>query len=383
MASLKVVFFASVFMILYVYIGYPGLIFLLASVKRRSVRKGPYLPNVTILIAAHNEEGNIGATLENKLLLDYPREKLEIIVASDGSNDRTDDIVREYKQNGVLLHRQERRAGKTAALNAAVSKARGEVLIFSDANSIYERNALRLLVRNFNDPTVGYVTGKMVYGNPDSGFSAHGCSAFMKYEDLLRNLETRVGSIVGVDGGIDAARRELYDPMRPDQLPDFVLPLRVVEKGYRVVYEPDALLTEPALQSSEDEFSMRVRVTLRALWALRDMKHLLAVNQFRLFSLQLWSHKVLRYLCFFFLVGAYLGNLTLLTESAFYKSFFILQNVAYLGAVVSPLFKKRTVMSRILGLLTYFLLLNVAAANAFGKFLLGQKMVVWKPRKGT
>jgi cellulose synthase/poly-beta-1,6-N-acetylglucosamine synthase-like glycosyltransferase len=383
MIPFKVVFFISIFVILYIYFGYPGLIFLLAGVKRRNVRKGDYLPSVTILIAAHNEEDNIRATLEDKLLLDYPKEKLEIIVASDGSSDRTDDIVRQYEQNGVLLLRQERRAGKTAALNAAVSRAKGEVLVFSDANSIYERNALRLLVRNFSDPTVGYVTGKMVYGNLDSGFSAQGCSAFMRYEDLLRNLETRVGSIVGVDGGIDAVRRELYEPMRPDQLPDFVLPLRVVEKGYRVVYEAEALLTEPALQSSEDEYSMRVRVTLRALWALKDMGHLLAFKQFPLFALQLWSHKVLRYLAFLFLIGAYFGNLALFTESGFYKGFFILQNAAYLGALASPLSKKGTVMSRALGLLTYFLLLNVAGAHAFGKFLLGQKMVVWKPRKGT
>ena len=140
--------------------------------------------------------------------------------------------------NGVHLIRQEPRAGKTLALNLAVGRAKGEIIVFSDANSSYSPDALRCLVENFNDPEVGYVTGKMIYTNPDGSPVGDGCTAYMKYENFLRTLETRIGSMVGVDGGIDAVRKSLYRPMNPDQLPDFVLPLRVVEQGFRVVYEP-------------------------------------------------------------------------------------------------------------------------------------------------
>jgi len=240
----------------------------------------------------------------------------------------------------VRLIRQEPRAGKTSALNIAVPEARGEILIFSDANSIYEQNVLRELADNFNDPSVGYVTGKMIYTNADGTPSGDGCTAYMKYENRLRSWETSLGSIVGVDGGIDAVRKELYQPMNPDQLPDFVLPLKVVAQGYRVVYEPEAILKESSLATAKDEYKMRVRVALRALWGMWDMHHLLTLSPSFLpplsrsdareatpshlpplsrsdapeatpshlptfppsilYAWQLWSHKVLRYLCFIF-----------------------------------------------------------------------------------
>jgi len=378
----KLLFFSSLFLILYVYLGYPMLAFLISVVRNRRVRKGADEPRVTILIAAYNEESHIEATLLNKLDLSYPKEKLEIIVISDGSTDRTDEIVRRYENEGVGLIRQEPRAGKTSALNMAAPKASGEILVFSDANSLYAPEALEKLIQNFNDPKVGYVTGKMIYTNPDGTSIGDGCSAYMKYENVLRSLEARLGSVVGVDGGIDAVRKDLYQPMNADQLPDFVLPLKVVEQGFRVVYEPDAILKEPALKASKDEYKMRVRVSLRSLWALWDMRTLLSFSSSALFSWQLWSHKVLRYLCFLFLIIAYLSNFALWTQGLFYKLVFILQNMAYLGAIVSPILEKREIRSPILYLFNYFTLLNLASAHAFLKFLIGQKTVMWEPRKG-
>ena len=150
----------------------------------------------------------------------------------------------------------------------AVPLASGEIIVFSDANSLYAPDALRRLLANFADEEVGYVTGRMIYANPDGAPIGEGCSAYMKYENALRLIETRLGSIVGVDGGIDAVRKVLYRPMNAEQLPDFVLPLKVVEQGYRVVYEPEALLWESSLNEAADEYRMRVRVSLRAFWAL-------------------------------------------------------------------------------------------------------------------
>ena len=369
-------------MILYVYIGYPLLVFLIASVRRRPIQKGNDEPTVTILIAAHNEEQSIAKTLKNKIHQDYPANKLEIIVVSDNSSDRTDEIVRTFDPRCVRLIRQEPRAGKTAALNLAFPSAKGDIIIFSDANSMYRPDTIRCLVRNFQDPQIGYVTGRMIYQNPTASTTGESCSTYMKYENFLRKFESEIGSVVGVDGGVDAVRRSLYRPMRPDQLPDFVLPLKVVQQGFRVVYEPGAVLMEDALPSSADEYAMRVRVALRTYWALKDMKSLLNPARNPLFAWQLWSHKVLRYLCFLFLVVAYLTNLSLWFQGPIYKMLFLSQNLLYVGAVLSPIFSKRGFRPRLLYLSNYFVLLNVSSAHAFLKFLSGKKQTFWAPRKG-
>lgn len=369
-------------MIFYVYVGYPLAVLAVSRLRPRPVRKGTLEPGVSIVIAAYNEEAAIGATIANKLALDYPKEKLEIIVVSDGSTDRTDEIVRRFAGQNVRLLRQEPRAGKTSALNLAVPQVSGEIIVFSDANSLYAADALHHLLRNFADPEVGYVTGKMIYTDPDGRPIGDGCSAYMRYENRLRELETAIGSVVGVDGGVDAIRKELYRPMNADQLPDFVLPLKVVEQGYRVVYEEQALLQESSLKEDADEYRMRVRVSLRALWALYDMRNLLKLDKNRLFAWQLWSHKLLRYLCFGFLGGAFLSNAYLLTDGGWYKGLFLVQICGYLVAIAKPLIEARGLRSRLLTFTRYFVLLNLASAHAFGKFIAGKKQVVWTPRKG-
>ena len=395
----QILFFVAVIGVAYVYFGYPLVVLILSMARPRPVYRKTITPLVTLLIAAYNEAECIAATIENKLGLDYPKDQLEIIVVSDGSTDGTDEIVRRYAGESVRLIRQEPRAGKTSALNLAVSHANGEILVFSDANSSYAPDALRFLVENFNDPKVGYVTGKMIYTNPDGSPVGDGCTAYMKYENFLRAAETRVGSVVGVDGGIDAVRKLLYRPMNPDQLPDFVLPLKVVEQGFRVIYESRALLREQALSQAEDEYRMRVRVSLRALWALSDMRHLLTFSRSLsyssgtpshlltfapsfLYSWQLWSHKVLRYLSFLFLTAAFFSNLALWGEGMSYKLALLIQIAAYLSAIAAPLLERFRVQFKLIHMARYFVLLNLASAYAFFKFLCGKKQVVWEPRKG-
>lgn len=382
MTIVKAIFWASLLLAGYVYFIYPVIATLLAGVLKRRVNKGRITPRVSIIIAAFNEEAHIGATIENKLKLDYPKDRLEVIVASDGSTDATDGIVRGYAERGVRLIRQEKRQGKTAALNMAVPMATGEIIVFSDSNSIYAPGALRELVSNFADPTVGYVTGKMVYVNNDGSVIGDGCSAYMKYENWLRALETSLGSVVGVDGGIDAVRKSLYSSMKPDQIPDFVLPLKVVEKGYRVVYDPEALLNENSLGASSDEYRMRVRVSLRSLHALWDMRHLLNPLRYGLFSWQLLSHKVLRYGVFAFLGAMYVLNLALAGEGL-YRTVFVLQNLFYASALAGLYIEKNGRKNvRLFYIPFYFCVINLAAAHAFWKFLHNEKQAVWVPRKG-
>jgi cellulose synthase/poly-beta-1,6-N-acetylglucosamine synthase-like glycosyltransferase len=347
-----------------------------------AVKKDRFEPHVSIIICAYNEEIHIKSTIENKLELAYPKDKVEIIVVSDASTDSTDAIVKSFGQKRVKLIRQEPRSGKTAAINSAAAAAAGEILIFSDANSLYDPDALKQLVQNFSDAGIGYVTGKMMYINADRSLVGDGCTLYMKYENFLRSVENQTGSIVGVDGGLDAIRRELFRPMCPDQLPDFVLPLEVIERGYRVVYELGAVVREPALTEFEDEYRMRVRVALRSFWAMKEKRRLLGFKLNKFYAFQLWSHKVLRYLCFLFLLGAYFGNIFLFTHGRFFGLFFMFQNLAYLAAIVPLIFGKKGLRFKLMYLFHYFFLINLASGHAFIKFLLNRKQVIWTPRKG-
>jgi cellulose synthase/poly-beta-1,6-N-acetylglucosamine synthase-like glycosyltransferase len=384
---LSAIFFFCILMLVYVYAGYPLLARLLGSLVRRRVwpaEPGEHTPTVTVLIAAYNEAAHIETTVRNKLEQDYPADKLDIIVISDESNDGTDDIVAGIGDPRVKLIRQEPRAGKTSALNLAMPTATGEIIVFSDANSLYAPDTLKNLVAPLADPKVGYVTGRMVYKASDGSLTGEGCSAYMRYENNLRAWETDLGSIVGVDGGVDAMQSAIYRPMNADQLPDFVQPLTVREQGYRVVYEPRALLYEDALAEVDDEFRMRVRVSLRAFHALKDKAALLNPFIFGLFAWQLWSHKVLRYLAFLFMAGALISNLILTFGSQYFANWTILlagQIVFYAIARYGHTMNRRGQQTpRLVGLIYYLCVLNLASARAFWQFLQGRKQVTWKPR---
>lgn len=361
-------------------------VFLLARIIGRDVHKACIEPRVTVLIAAFNEEREIERTVLNKLSQDYPPNCLEVIVVSDGSMDRTNEIIEDLAKRNksrVRFLRQEPRQGKTQALNKAIAHAAGDIFVFADANSIYAPGAIRKLVRSFADPSVGYVSGQMIYTNPDGSGIGEGSSAYMRYENRLRVLETRLNSVVGVDGGIDAVRRELYVPMRPDQLPDFILPLSVVEQGKRVIYEADALLYEPALSVAADEFRMRVRVSLRALWALHDKRTLLNPLHYPLFAWQLLSHKVLRYGAFLPLIGVLVCSVLIVSNHPLYLGFFVMQFVFYACAVLGHWLSRLPAVPPKMLAPYYFVLLNLACAVALWKFINRQKMVLWKPRVGN
>lgn len=383
-------FWASFLLVFYIYIGYPLLIELLSMIRTTVDKSVPNkntedLPSVSILIAAYNEEKDIKDTLVNKIKLDYPREKLEILVVSDESTDATDEIVEsiaKVSDINIRLFRQKPRQGKTSGLNLIVPEAKGEIMVFSDANSIYGSDALLKLVENFSDAKIGYVTGKMVYTNPDGSLVGDGCSSYMEYENWIREVETSLGSVVGVDGGIDAMRKSLYENLRADQLPDFVQPLKVVEKGYRVIYEPTAILKEDALSNSSSEYAMRVRVTLRALWALKDMYILFNPFKYGLFSLQLFSHKLLRYLAFVPIVAVFLLNVLLYDEGLLYQIMLTMQIIFYLLALQGKSNLHKQYNPAYYALPYYFALLNISCMHAFWRFIKGEKQATWNPRVG-
>lgn len=378
----KICLWLSILMILYPIIIYPSLVCLLGLIWPRPVKRGSWLPSVTVLIPAHNEAQNIAATIRNKLEQDYPRNRLEIIVISDGSTDGTEDLVREFSSQNVRLIRREQREGKAAALNEGVRYAAGEILVFSDANSLFSPNAVRRMMENFADPEIGYVTGSLTYRIGGVGTAGNGCSAYMKYENALRTLETRAASIIGVNGGVDAIRRELYRNVPRQLITDFVLPLHVISTRHRVVYDDRAHSFEVANSDLGSEFRMRVRVALRALQGITYMNRLCNPVNYPWAAFSLISHKVIRYCSFFFLLIILVANLVLVSNPA-YAALFIAQMIAYLLALVGwrkglpKLFQKLTLAPG------YFLMTNIAFAVAAIKFAQGETMATWQPRGGA
>ena len=369
---------------LYPYLGYPLCVVLLSIVHPRPVKAGNITPRVTVVVAAYNEAAHIETTILNKLDQDYPEELLDLIVVSDSSTDETDAVLKRLAQQHprVSYLRQQSRNGKTAALNLMVARAGGEIIVFADANSMYRRDTVRRLVAPFADPHVGYVSGQMRYVDANGSLIGDGCTAYMRYENWLRACETRIGSIVGVDGGVDAVRRSLYQPMRADQLPDLVLPLAVIEQGYRVIFAPQAIQQEETLTNESAEYRMRVRVALRAFWALRDKRSLLNPLRYPLYSWQLASHKLLRYLSFIPLGAAALLNWVLLPAGGIFETLALLQCCA---ALLTYLVLRGPQGVRGFSLARYcyyFLLLNWASAVALSRFLRGEKQVLWQPRVG-
>lgn len=384
LGPLELLFWICLFVGLYPFVGYPLCVALLKALRARPLRAGPFTPTVTVVISAHNEAQHIAATVHNKLTQDYPAALLDVMVVSDASSDGTDEVMQRLaaQEPRVSFLRQEPRSGKTAALNGLLERARGEIVVFSDANSMYRPDAVRNLVAVFADPDIGYASGRMLYVDPSGSLVGDGCTSYMRYENTLRAYEAAVGSVVGADGGIDAVRRSLYRPMRADQLPDFVLPLDIVEQGYRATYVPQAVLEEETLNSEAAEFRMRQRVALRAYWALLDKRALLNPLRFPLFSWQLASHKLLRYLSFVPLGLAAAINWLLVPAGWIYSVLAAGQCCAVLLAYVAGYGTPRMRAFAPARYCYYFLLLNCASAVALARFMRGDKQVLWQPRTG-
>jgi cellulose synthase/poly-beta-1,6-N-acetylglucosamine synthase-like glycosyltransferase len=378
----KIVFWVSVLLIVYPSAVYPLVVLAVGWVRPRPVRPGPYAPTVTVLIAAYNEAEYIGATVQNKLDQNYPKEKLQIIVVSDESSDGTDDIVRQFADRGVQLLRLEGREGKAAALNEAVRHAVGEVIVFSDANSLFDPDAIRLMVENFADDDVGYVTGSLGFLSEGVSLSGSGVNAYMRYENLLRQAETNLGSIIGVNGGVGAIRRELYVDTPPQLITDFVLSLTVMARGHRVVFDSRVRSREAANTDLTSEFRMRVRVALRALQGIAYMRRLLNPLRYPFASFSLVSHKVLRYMAFVFLVVALVCNIDLAMSMPFYRILLAMHLTGYALALIGLSTKLPPWLRRITVVPSYLLMSYSAFAIAVFKFLRGETIATWRPRAG-
>lgn len=375
---LEVIFWVSLLLICTPYCLYPVCLLVLGAFRQRSLVTNQ-TPSVTLLISVYNEEAVIRDKLENCLSLDYPRECLEIVVISDASTDRTDHLVAGYACHGVRLRRQERRRGKSAGLARFVPEAAGEILIFSDANSLYEPDAIRKLVRHFTDPQIGFVAGSQRYEMPESAASRSE-SLYWRYETWVKILESRVGSLVGGDGAILAMRARLFEPLREDDINDFYLPLRMVMRGYRGVFDQEAICYERAAGSFRGEFYRKLRIVSRSLRAVMRVPR--ALNPFHVgtFAFQLIAHKVLRWFVPWLLATVLLVNIALaLSGNTFYQVSLGLQLAFYVTALCR--FVPWLGTLRPVTVCYYFCVVNMAAGLGVLATVCGYRFATWTPQR--
>lgn len=374
----ETIFWLIIFIIFYIYAGYPLFLILLSLFINNKVDKKDIEPTVTFLITVYNEEKAIEDKLKNTLSLDYPRDKLQIIVASDGSTDKTDEIVKRFRHNGAILHRVEGRVGKTETQNQAMKKATGDIIIFSDGTTKCERNVIRNIVRNYNDPTVGAVSGRYEYKDPSGGPVGFSQILFWKYENMNKICQTKIKTLTGCYGPIYSIRRELYEPLPRDIISDLVEPLKILEKGYRIVFERDALAYELTTESTPQEFKMRVRVISRGMDGLLYVKKLFNPFKFGLVSFQLISHKILRWFIPLFIIVLFFTNIFLLSDR-FYVLTFIAQIVFYFLALLGWITDSLNMKTKIFSIPLYFCIVNLASFVSLVRIILRKKSVTWEP----
>jgi cellulose synthase/poly-beta-1,6-N-acetylglucosamine synthase-like glycosyltransferase len=379
-----VLFWFAVFLIVYTYIGFP-----LGVVLRGLLWSFPYKhqeptkpPTVSIAISAYNEVKSIAAKLDNILSMEYPRDLLEVVIASDGSTDGTDDIVQPYLQHGVKLLSLPR-VGKAAALNAAVNACTGEILVFSDANSMYKADALRELVRPFGDPKVGGVAGNQVYKTEVSGGpSIDGERAYWNFDRTLKQFQSKSGNTLAATGAIYAIRRSLFRPIPDGVSDDLFTSTGVIVQGYRLVFAPEAIAYEPVAATSQVEFGRKVRVIMRSWKAFIFRRELLNPFRYRFYAIQLFSHKILRYLVVFPLLLLFFVSPFLWKAGFIYQMATIGQVAFYSCAVFGWLLNgTRIGRKKIFTIPFYFCMVNAASLIAIINVLRGRQIKHWEPQR--
>lgn len=388
MRSAQYVFWICLPLILYTYFLYPVVLFVaytLAQVRRdwnyltgRRDRRAPALtpeqfPTVTLIIPAYNEQSSLPDKIANLREIVYPRERFEVVFVSDGSTDRTNELLRALEQPGIKVVRLPERRGKSHALNVAVQSAEHEILVFSDASTLFAPDAVRNLVRHFSDPKVGVVCGALRFRHTEESRQTEGL--YWSYEAMLRLMEARLGATLTASGAIYALRRAAYCPLAPETIiEDFVIPMNARKLGYRVLYDPEALGTEFAASTVAGEFTRRVRLAVGSFRSLREIAGP-ALHGFT--GVAFLSHKLLRWLVPFLLVGLFLSNGFLLAMPL-YRLTIVAQLLFYLWASVGFVFRRR--MQRVrYALVGYFLLaMNVAFLVGFFRFLVGREETTWQ-----
>jgi cellulose synthase/poly-beta-1,6-N-acetylglucosamine synthase-like glycosyltransferase len=392
MTWLKITFWILLFIVFYTYIGYGILLFFLTRIKRmfrRPVQKNidSYEPDVTLFIAAYNEKESVAAKVKNSLELDYPREKLHMVWVTDGSDDGTPDLLRQYE--GIqVLHLPERN-GKIGAMNRGMKLVRTPVVVFSDANTLLGRESVRRIVRLFRDPKVGCVSGeKRIFSKEKDAAAGAGEGLYWKYESTLKKWDAELYSVVGAAGELFAIRTELYQEVERDTLlDDFIISLRVAQKGYTIQYDPEAYASETASANVREELKRKIRISAGGIQSVIRLRSLLNIFRYGILSFQYISHRVLRWtlaplsLLLMLITGFILATQEGLSEFGFYSVLFWLQVLFYLAALLGWYLENRSVKVKVLFVPYYFFIMNLSVFLGFIRFLKRSQSVNWERAK--
>lgn len=371
------VFWVIFFLIVYHYFLFPIITLCLAGIRNRAVKQQEIYPEVTLIIAAYNEERVIDEKITNSFELEYPVEKLDIIIVSDGSTDRTPEIVTSYQGKGIVGLFEPSRRGKTAALNRAVERASGEIVVFSDANSMYDRRAIKMLVRNFFDSSVGGVCGRKSIVENEERESSRGDSLFWNIESAVKIRQSRISSITTGDGEIFAIRRKLYSKI-PEEIinDDTAITFNIIRQGYRVIYEPEAISLEEASRVLKDDFNVKARMVMGGYQTIAIHAGMLFPPR-NFFAIQFISHKALRWIMPILLLFLLISNVFIL--HGFYLYFLWLQLAFHLCGIAGYLMKIFAYNMRIFYLPLYYYTMNLAALLGLIYFIKRKAGVsIWK-----
>ncbi len=379
---MELLFWLFVGITIYVYFGYPLLLIIVAKISNQSVRRANITPSVTMIIAAHNEEKSIHRKLQNSLNLDYPKDKLEIIVASDGSTDKTNVIVGKFKDQRIRLVYDPIQKGKSSIQKKAVENANGDVIVFTDAPTLLDSNALSKIVRPFYDKTVGCIMGKAKNIDISETSVSEANNLYNLYEEFLQKKESQIGSLAMGSGWLFATRKNLIEPLDINVGDDFVIPLGVVEKGFKVIYERKAISYDRGHIETKAMFRAKYRVVTKDLRGLFSKKVLLNPIRFPLVSWSLISHKLLRWLIPYFLIVVLISNCFLL-NIIFYQITFALEVTFLLLSLVGWILQNKGIKVKVFYIPFYYCLVNLAALIGVAASFLGKKMGHWTPDRYT
>lgn len=377
---IKVLFWSNIGLMLFMYFIYPIAIFIIARIMGKEPKKDNITPFLSLLIPMHNEEQVARERIENILSLDYPKEQIEIIFALDNCTDKTQEIISQYRDQRIKIFDSKERLGKVATMNKAVPLARGEIIIFSDANSMNQTDALKKIVRNFADKSVGCVSGRLYYIDADTNAVGKGENLYWKYETFIKKQESRLGRLLITNGSLQAVRKELYPYPDPEIADDFSIPLLVQAKGYKVLYEPEAIVSELATQNIKEEFQQKVRIVSQGIkGAIKLSKDLLKLSPLGLFELMF--HKVLRWFGPFFMLTIFLSNLALIRQPLYFY-LFLAQAIFYLFSLIGFLLRNSSGIN-FFYIPFYFNMINFASLAACYHFLKSGETRIWDKADST
>jgi glycosyltransferase involved in cell wall biosynthesis len=373
----EAVFAGSVLLVFHAYLGYPLTLSIIGMFRRKAVRKGKCEPRVTLIITAYNEEKRIGRKIENTLALRYPKGKIQVLIASDGSTDRTNDIARSFNAQGIELLLLPERKGKENAQKEAVRAATGDILVFTDVATILEPHGIEQIVSNFADPSVGCVSSedRLIGENGKPG----GEGFYVRYEMWLRRLESTVNSLIGLSGSFFAARKEVCADFSGDMQSDFRTLLSCAGMGLRGVSDPEVLGFYRDISDRSREFDRKVRTVLRGLTVFFQHVEFLNVFRYGLFSYQYFCHKLLRWSVPVFLGTAFLANLMLAPNSPLYFGLILVQLSFYGLGIWGWRRGEATVSGNLVKIPAYFVTVNASIAVAWWRYLRRQRIVMWTP----